>query len=168
MGVAKVLCIMLNDCHNHTRLCSGLAPPYIWRMNIYSSIYYEMGQNYVFKTQEKQLPLPSLNRPRGRELNIDLNVVPKLHYDYPYKFMFNHLLLKTCLLKLLIILFKFCFIFSTGWDKLQTIDSLLRKGGFKGNITQDVRSSIRLTRYQSEKITISYSDYMAHVQNGNA
>lgn len=45
------------------------------------------------------------------------------------------------------------------WDHIQTIDSLLRKGGFKGNITSDVRKSISLTRYKSEKITVSYDDY---------
>ncbi|CAG0913871.1 unnamed protein product [Notodromas monacha] len=49
---------------------------------------------------------------------------------------------------------------SQGWDKHQTIDSLLRKGGFKGNVTDDVRKSIRLTRYQSEKISISFDDYV--------
>ncbi|CAG0893089.1 unnamed protein product [Darwinula stevensoni] len=47
-----------------------------------------------------------------------------------------------------------------GWDRIQTIDSLLRKGGFKGSVTNEVRRSIRLTRYQSEKITISYQEYM--------
>lgn len=46
-----------------------------------------------------------------------------------------------------------------GWNHLQTIDSLLRKGGFKGAITNEVRQSINLTRYQSEKITVSYTDY---------
>jgi len=46
-----------------------------------------------------------------------------------------------------------------GWDRIQTIDSLLRKGGYKGNITIDVRRSIRLTRYQSEKITVGYQEY---------
>ena len=30
---------------------------------------------------------------------------------------------------------------SQGWDKTQTIDSLLRKGGFKGVVTPDVRRS---------------------------
>jgi len=35
-----------------------------------------------------------------------------------------------------------------GWDKIQTIDSLLRKGGFKGTVTPEVRRSIRLVRYQ--------------------
>jgi len=49
-----------------------------------------------------------------------------------------------------------------GWDKLQTIDSLLRKGGFKGEVTPEVRRSIRLVRYQSEKVSICYQDYFHH------
>ena len=51
---------------------------------------------------------------------------------------------------------------TTGWDKVQTIDSLLRKGGFKGTVTPEVRRGIRLVRYQSEKITVAYADYLAH------
>ena len=42
---------------------------------------------------------------------------------------------------------------------MQTIDSLLLKGGYKGTITSDVRKSIRLTRYESEIVTVSYTDY---------
>jgi len=49
-----------------------------------------------------------------------------------------------------------------GWDKIQTIDSLLRKGGFKGQVTPEVRKSVRLVRYQSEKMTASYNDYVHH------
>ncbi|KAK2181426.1 hypothetical protein NP493_399g01026 [Ridgeia piscesae] len=49
-----------------------------------------------------------------------------------------------------------------GWDQVQTIESLLRKGGYKGPLTADVYKSIRLTRYQSEKLTMSYSDYICH------
>ena len=49
-----------------------------------------------------------------------------------------------------------------GWDKIETIDSLLRKGGFKGAVTPQVRQSIRLVRYQSEKMTVGYSDYLHH------
>lgn len=49
-----------------------------------------------------------------------------------------------------------------GWDQLQTIDSLLRKGGYKAAISNEVRRTIKLTRYQSEKITVSYQDYMNH------
>lgn len=47
-----------------------------------------------------------------------------------------------------------------GWDHIQTIDSLLRKGGFRGTITAEFRQSINLTRYRSEKITASYNDYL--------
>lgn len=46
-----------------------------------------------------------------------------------------------------------------GWNHIQTIDSLLRKGGYRGNITADTRESIKLTRYQSEKLTVSYQEY---------
>lgn len=60
------------------------------------------------------------------------------------------------------------FVFISDWDRIQTIDSLLRKGGFKGPISNEVRRNIRLTRYRSEKITISYSDYVAQKQNGHA
>lgn len=48
-----------------------------------------------------------------------------------------------------------------GWNHLETIDSLLRKGGFRGQITQDVRESIELTRYQSEKLSATYEEYLA-------
>lgn len=57
-----------------------------------------------------------------------------------------------------------CF-FHTGWDQIQTIDSLLHKGGYKGLVTPDIRRSVKLTRYQSEKVTVSYQDYMTHWHN---
>ncbi|XP_072033893.1 AMMECR1-like protein isoform X2 [Amphiura filiformis] len=53
-----------------------------------------------------------------------------------------------------------------GWDRIQTIDSLLRKGGYKAPITPDFRRTIRVTRYQSEKITVGYGEYQSHRQNG--
>ncbi|XP_036596353.1 AMME syndrome candidate gene 1 protein isoform X2 [Trichosurus vulpecula] len=52
-----------------------------------------------------------------------------------------------------------------GWDHIQTIDSLLRKGGYKATITNEFRKSIKLTRYRSEKMTMSYSEYVAHRQH---
>jgi len=55
-------------------------------------------------------------------------------------------------------------IFFIGWDKIQTIDSLLRKGGYRGSVTSDTRRSIKLTRYQSETISVSFQDYMNHMQ----
>lgn len=53
-----------------------------------------------------------------------------------------------------------------GWDMNETIDSLLRKGGFRGNITPEVRRSIRLTRYQSQEIHLSYQDYREYMRGG--
>lgn len=46
-----------------------------------------------------------------------------------------------------------------GWDKTQTIDSLLRKGGFRGQITPDIRRSVKLTRYQAQAIQMTYNEY---------
>ena len=55
--------------------------------------------------------------------------------------------------------------FFTGWDRIQTIDSLLRKGGFKGLVTHDVRRNIKLVRYRSEKVSVSWQDYWTHWKN---
>ncbi|XP_030293476.1 nuclear protein AMMECR1 isoform X2 [Sparus aurata] len=52
-----------------------------------------------------------------------------------------------------------------GWDHIQTIDSLLRKGGYKAPITNDFRKTIKLTRYRSEKMTMGYAEYIAHRQH---
>lgn len=46
-----------------------------------------------------------------------------------------------------------------GWTKEEAIDSLLRKGGYRGPITDCVRSSVVLTRYQSSKVEASYQEY---------
>ena len=58
-----------------------------------------------------------------------------------------------------------CNLIPAGWNHIQTIDSLLHKGGFKGSVTPDVRRSLKLTRYQSEKVTVSYQEYMNHWHN---
>ncbi|KAK3931495.1 AMMECR1-like protein [Frankliniella fusca] len=49
-----------------------------------------------------------------------------------------------------------------GWDRIQTIDSLLRKGGFKGAVTPELRRSIKLVRYQSEKVAVTYPEYVSN------
>ncbi|CAF2060737.1 unnamed protein product [Rotaria magnacalcarata] len=46
-----------------------------------------------------------------------------------------------------------------GWNHIQTIDSLLRKGGYRAPITSDIRKSVHVTRYKSEKLTLHYNDY---------
>ena len=47
-----------------------------------------------------------------------------------------------------------------GWNHIQTLDSLLRKGGYRATITADMRASVHVTRYQSEKLTLHYNDYI--------
>ncbi|XP_005396931.1 PREDICTED: AMMECR1-like protein [Chinchilla lanigera] len=51
------------------------------------------------------------------------------------------------------------------WDQVQTIDSLLRKGGFKAPITSEFRETIKVTRYRSENVTVSYAEYIASRQH---
>lgn len=44
-----------------------------------------------------------------------------------------------------------------GWTKQEAIESLLRKGGYRGRITEEFcLNSVVLTRYQSEKCEITY------------
>lgn len=46
-----------------------------------------------------------------------------------------------------------------GWDKVTAIDSLLRKAGYWKTITEGFRNTIKLTRYRSEKLIVSYDEY---------
>lgn len=58
-----------------------------------------------------------------------------------------------------------------GWNHVQTLDSLLRKGGYKASITSNIRQSVQVTRYQSEKLTLHYNDYIkskGHVSMGTS
>eukprot|EP00736_Rhodelphis_marinus_P007791 Rmarinus@m.25724 len=45
------------------------------------------------------------------------------------------------------------------WTKEYCIESLIRKAGFNGHVTQDLLDTIRLERYQSTKYEMSYEDY---------
>lgn len=53
-----------------------------------------------------------------------------------------------------------------GWNKVQTIDSLLWKGGYRNCVTEEFRRNIRLTKYRSEKLTVSHAEYFEQKQNG--
>ncbi|KAL7059725.1 hypothetical protein AAHC03_013234 [Spirometra sp. Aus1] len=53
-----------------------------------------------------------------------------------------------------------------GWNHQETIDSLLRKGGYKNEITETVRASVQLTRYRSEKLQLHAGEYLAERVNG--
>ena len=49
------------------------------------------------------------------------------------------------------------------WSKVQTIDALLQKGGFRGTPTEETRRSIvKVERYQSEKVNASHSEYVCY------
>ena len=48
-----------------------------------------------------------------------------------------------------------------GWDQLDAIDSAIRKAGWDGRITEDLRRSIKLRRYQSSKCSVTYDEYIA-------
>lgn len=45
------------------------------------------------------------------------------------------------------------------WQPRQALDSLIRKSGYRGRISEGLLQNIELTRYQSQKYTLSYLDY---------
>ncbi|CAN8317163.1 unnamed protein product [Cochlearia groenlandica] len=51
-----------------------------------------------------------------------------------------------------------------GWTKIESIDSLVRKSGYNGEITEAVRRRIQLTRYQSTLFSMHYSEYLSYVK----
>lgn len=48
-----------------------------------------------------------------------------------------------------------------GWNHQETIDTLIRKSGYKGRINNHLREAISLTRYQSSKAALSYDEWFA-------
>ncbi|SOV09834.1 related to AMME syndrome candidate gene 1 protein [Ustilago sp. UG-2017a] len=51
-----------------------------------------------------------------------------------------------------------------GWTKVEAIDSAMRKAGFDGKITEDIRRSLRVRRYRSDKVERRYAEYVAWKQ----
>ncbi|GAC95003.1 alport syndrome [Pseudozyma hubeiensis SY62] len=47
-----------------------------------------------------------------------------------------------------------------GWTKEEAIDSAIRKAGYNGRITSDIRRSLRVRRYRSEKVQCTYDEYV--------
>jgi uncharacterized protein (TIGR00296 family) len=47
-----------------------------------------------------------------------------------------------------------------GWSQAQTITELILKAGYKQPISPKIRQSIKLTRYQSSKSSLTHSDYL--------
>ncbi|SCV71927.1 BQ2448_4621 [Microbotryum intermedium] len=48
-----------------------------------------------------------------------------------------------------------------GWTQLEAIDSVIRKSGYSGRITQEIRNSLRLARYQSKKVHVTWEEWKA-------
>ncbi|KAI0921273.1 hypothetical protein AcW1_004699 [Taiwanofungus camphoratus] len=54
-----------------------------------------------------------------------------------------------------------------GWDKIETIDSAIRKAGWNERITEDIRRSVKIRRYQSRKCTVGWEEYVQwRIENG--
>ncbi|TFK73041.1 hypothetical protein BDN72DRAFT_835365 [Pluteus cervinus] len=47
-----------------------------------------------------------------------------------------------------------------GWTKVEAIDSAIQKSGWTGNITEDLRRSIKLRRYQSSQCVVGWEEYV--------
>lgn len=47
-----------------------------------------------------------------------------------------------------------------GWSKEEAIESAIRKSGFEGKITQDLKDTgLKVRRYRSEKLSRNYEDW---------
>jgi len=47
-----------------------------------------------------------------------------------------------------------------GWTKVEAIDSAIHKAGWTGRITEDIRRSVKLRRYQSRKCVVGWDEYV--------
>ncbi|PWZ00437.1 hypothetical protein BCV70DRAFT_211292 [Testicularia cyperi] len=45
------------------------------------------------------------------------------------------------------------------WTKQEAIDSAIRKAGYNGRITPDIRNALRVRRYRSEKVAATHAEY---------
>ncbi|KAF8381470.1 hypothetical protein PRIPAC_70612, partial [Pristionchus pacificus] len=52
-----------------------------------------------------------------------------------------------------------------GWNHTETLDHLLRKAGYKNEITEQLRRSVEVTRFQSEKVGMSFKEWQAEYHN---
>ncbi|CAE7066754.1 unnamed protein product [Rhizoctonia solani] len=52
-----------------------------------------------------------------------------------------------------------------GWSKQEAVDSALRKAGYDGRITEDVRRAVKLRRYQSSICSARWEEYWAWRQD---
>ena len=48
-----------------------------------------------------------------------------------------------------------------GWEHIDAIDSAIRKAGWNGRISEDLRRSVRVRRYQSRKCVVAWDEFVA-------
>ena len=48
-----------------------------------------------------------------------------------------------------------------GWEHIDAIDSAIRKAGWNGRISEDLRRSMRVRRYQSRKCVVGWDEFVA-------
>jgi hypothetical protein len=48
-----------------------------------------------------------------------------------------------------------------GWEQIDAIDSAIRKAGWNGRISEDLRRSLRVRRYQSRKCVVGWDEFVA-------
>jgi AMME syndrome candidate gene 1 protein len=48
-----------------------------------------------------------------------------------------------------------------GWDHIDAIDSAIRKAGWSGRISEDLRRRVRVRRYQSRKCVVGWDEFVA-------
>jgi hypothetical protein len=54
----------------------------------------------------------------------------------------------------------FCVAFDAGWNHIECVDSLIRKAGYKGPITAELRQHLQVTRYQGSKSCVTHEEYL--------
>jgi len=47
-----------------------------------------------------------------------------------------------------------------GWDKIEAIDSAIHKAGWSGRITEEIRRSVKLRRYQSKACAVTWPEFV--------
>lgn len=48
------------------------------------------------------------------------------------------------------------------WTQEEAIESLIRKAGYQDKIQMELKQTIRVTRYQSSKLSLSYAQYQQY------
>ncbi|GAA5874185.1 hypothetical protein JCM16303_005765 [Sporobolomyces ruberrimus] len=47
-----------------------------------------------------------------------------------------------------------------GWSKVDAVNAAIRKAGYKGSVTEELRKSCKVSRYQSKKVKVDYDEWI--------